>query len=77
MILYMRSVYPPDVFVRRRKWDVPVFQCNEASIQEYLTEVTKGIAEELDNVILESFHKTSLALTDSLGQPQEMCYSDP
>lgn len=56
MILYMRSVYPPDFFVRRRKWNVPVFQCSEVSIQEYLTEVTKGIAEELDNVILELLH---------------------
>lgn len=64
MILYMRSVYPPDLFVRRRKWDVPVFQCNEASIQEYLTEATKGIAEELDNASLHLSHAGSQVMTD-------------
>ncbi|CAE6387168.1 unnamed protein product [Rhizoctonia solani] len=35
-ILFIRGVYPPDLFVRRRKWDAPVYQSRHPTLNEYI-----------------------------------------
>ncbi|KAI0964061.1 hypothetical protein AcW1_000970 [Taiwanofungus camphoratus] len=46
-ILYVRQVYPPDLFVRRKKYDTPVFQSRHPALNEYISGAVKAIAEEL------------------------------
>ncbi|KIY51274.1 DNA-binding protein [Fistulina hepatica ATCC 64428] len=56
-ILYVRHVYPPDLFVRRKKYDTPVFQSRHPALNEYISGAMKAIGEELalgnvDKVVL-------------------------
>lgn len=46
-ILYVRQVYPADLFVRRKKYDTPVFQSRHPALNEYISGAVKAIAEEL------------------------------
>lgn len=46
-ILCLRQVYPSQVFVRRRKYDAPVFQSRSPSLNEYLASCVKSIGQEL------------------------------
>lgn len=46
-ILYVRQIYPPDLFVRRRKYDMPVFQSRHPALNEYISGAIKAIADEL------------------------------
>ena len=52
----MRQIYPPDLFVRRKKYDTPVFQSRHPALNEYISGAVKAIGEELVLVshILES-----------------------
>ncbi|KAG9126403.1 hypothetical protein FRC07_003552 [Ceratobasidium sp. 392] len=36
-ILFIRGVYPPDLFVRRKKWEVPVYQSRHPALNEYIS----------------------------------------
>ncbi|KAG8219493.1 DNA-binding protein [Butyriboletus roseoflavus] len=46
-ILYVRQIYPPDLFVRRKKYDMPVFQSRHPALNEYISGAVKAIAAEL------------------------------
>jgi len=46
-ILYVRQVYPTDLFVRRKKYDTPVFQSRHPALNEYISGAVKAIGEEL------------------------------
>jgi hypothetical protein len=51
-ILYVRQVYPADIFVRRKKYDTPVFQSRHPSLNDYISGAVKAIGEELVRVSL-------------------------
>ncbi|KAB5588906.1 Mitotic spindle assembly checkpoint protein MAD2B [Ceratobasidium theobromae] len=56
-ILYVRGVYPPDLFVRRRKWDAPVYQSRHPALNEYIAGAIGAVRDELllgtvDKVVL-------------------------
>jgi len=46
-ILYVRQVYPAEIFVRRKKYDTPVFQSRHPELNEYISGAVKAIADEL------------------------------
>ncbi|KAF9460097.1 DNA-binding protein [Collybia nuda] len=46
-ILYVRQVYPQDLFVRRKKYDTPVFQSRHPALNDYISGAVKAIADEL------------------------------
>ena len=46
-ILYVRQVYPPDAFVRRKKYDTPVFQSRHPGLNQYISGAVKAIANEM------------------------------
>jgi mitotic spindle assembly checkpoint protein MAD2B len=46
-ILYVRQIYPADLFVRRKKYDTPVFQSRHPALNEYISGAVKAIGEEL------------------------------
>lgn len=49
-ILYVRQIYPPDLFVRRKKYDMPVFRSRHPALNEYISGAVKAIADELASV---------------------------
>ena len=49
-ILYVRQVYPAEIFVRRRKYDTPVFQSRHPALNEYIAGAVKAISDELSLV---------------------------
>ena len=55
-ILYVRQVYPADIFVRRKKYDTPVFQSRHPSLNEYISGAAKAIGEELVRVSIIYIH---------------------
>ncbi|QRV97321.1 mitotic spindle assembly checkpoint protein MAD2B [Ceratobasidium sp. AG-Ba] len=46
-ILFIRGVYPPDLFVRRRKWDAPVYQSRHPALNEYIAGAVSAVKDEL------------------------------
>ena len=46
-ILYVRHVYPAELFIRRKKYDTPVFQSRHPSLNEYIAGAVKAVADEL------------------------------
>ncbi|KZP25435.1 DNA-binding protein [Athelia psychrophila] len=46
-ILYVRQIYPADLFVRRKKYDTPVFQSRHPALNDYISGAVKAIGEEL------------------------------
>ncbi|KAI0082099.1 DNA-binding protein [Panus rudis PR-1116 ss-1] len=46
-ILYVRQVYPADVFVRRKKYNTPVFQSRHPALNQYISGATKAVSGEL------------------------------
>ncbi|TFK77318.1 DNA-binding protein [Pluteus cervinus] len=46
-ILYVRQVYPADLFIRRKKYDTPVFQSRHPGLNEYISGAVKAVGEEL------------------------------
>lgn len=53
-ILYVRHVYPPDLFVRRRKYDTPVYQSRHPALNAYIAGAVKAVAAEL--ALVSAFH---------------------
>lgn len=43
----MRQVYPAELFVRRKKYDTPVFQSRHPALNEYISGAVKAVGEEL------------------------------
>ncbi|KAJ7492425.1 DNA-binding protein [Mycena latifolia] len=46
-ILYVRQIYPADLFIRRKKYDTPVFQSRHPALNEYISGAVKAIGEQL------------------------------
>ncbi|CAE6535424.1 unnamed protein product [Rhizoctonia solani] len=46
-ILFIRGVYPPDLFIRRRKWDAPVYQSRHPALNEYIAGAIGAVRDEL------------------------------
>jgi hypothetical protein len=46
-ILYVREVYPADVFVRRKKFGTPVFQARHPGLNAYVAGAIRAVREEL------------------------------
>jgi len=46
-ILYVRQVYPADLFVRRKKYETPVYQSRHPALNEYIAGAVKAISDEL------------------------------
>jgi len=46
-ILYVRQIYPAELFVRRKKYDTPVFQSRHPALNEYISGAVKAVGEEL------------------------------
>ncbi|KAI0719948.1 DNA-binding protein [Cerioporus squamosus] len=46
-ILYVRQIYPAELFVRRRKYDTPVFQSRHPALNEYIAGAVRAITDEL------------------------------
>ena len=46
-ILYVRRVYPPDLFIRRKRYDTPVFQSRHPALNTYISGAVKAIGAEL------------------------------
>jgi len=60
-ILYVRQVYPPDLFVRRQKYNTPVFQSRHPALNEYISGAVKAISEELVLVQPTTFVREQIA----------------
>ncbi|KAK7064063.1 DNA-binding protein [Favolaschia claudopus] len=66
-ILYVRQIYPADLFVRRKKYDTPVFQSRHPTLNDYISKAVKAIGEQLltsnvENVVLVIKDKEEVAL---------------
>ncbi|KAJ3530093.1 hypothetical protein NMY22_g8720 [Coprinellus aureogranulatus] len=46
-ILYVRQIYPPDLFIRRKKYDTPVFQSRHPALNEYIAGAVKAVEDEM------------------------------
>ncbi|CAK5280603.1 unnamed protein product [Mycena citricolor] len=46
-ILYVRQIYPADLFVRRKKYDTPVYQSRHPALNEYISGAVKSIRDQL------------------------------
>jgi len=60
-ILYVRQVYPADLFVRRKKYETPVYQSRHPGLNEYIAGAVKAIGDEL-----------ALVSTSTLCAPQKI-----
>jgi len=66
-ILYVRQIYPADLFIRRKKYDTPVYQSRHPALNEYISGAVKAIGEELvlgnvDKVVVVIKDKEQVAL---------------
>lgn len=55
-ILYVRRVYPAELFVRRKKYDTPVFQSRHPELNGYIAGVVKAVADEISVVSACRYH---------------------
>ena len=55
-ILYVRQVYPADLFVRRKKYETPVYQSRHPGLNEYIAGAMKAINDELVLVSAYTYH---------------------
>ncbi|PBK76754.1 DNA-binding protein [Armillaria solidipes] len=46
-ILYVRQIYPADLFIRRKRYDTPVFQSRHPALNEYISGAVKAVSDEL------------------------------
>ncbi|KZS96077.1 DNA-binding protein [Sistotremastrum niveocremeum HHB9708] len=46
-ILYVRHLYPADLFVRRKRYEVPVFQARHPDLISYISGAMKAVAAEM------------------------------
>ncbi|EGO05327.1 hypothetical protein SERLA73DRAFT_118887 [Serpula lacrymans var. lacrymans S7.3] len=67
-ILYVRQIYPADLFVRRKKYDTPVFQSRHPALNEYISGAVKAVGEEL---IFGNVDKVVVVIKDQEQVPLE------
>ncbi|KAJ8474617.1 hypothetical protein ONZ45_g15885 [Pleurotus djamor] len=75
--LYARQVYPPDLFIRRKKYDTPVFQSRHPALNEYISGAVKAIHEELllgavDKIVVIIKNRDQIALERFIFSIQQM-----
>jgi hypothetical protein len=46
-ILYVRGVYPADLFVRRKKYDTPVWQSRHPDLNKYIVGAIRAVRGEM------------------------------
>ncbi|KAG6832566.1 hypothetical protein H0H92_000195 [Tricholoma furcatifolium] len=61
-------VYPAELFVRRKKYDTPVFQSRHPALNDYISGAVKAIAEEL---VLGNVDKIVIVIKDKDQAPLE------
>jgi hypothetical protein len=67
-ILYVRQVYPADLFVRRKKYETPVYQSRHPGLNEYIAGAVKAISDELALVSMSApFASNAVKLGFHLG----------
>lgn len=76
-ILYVRQVYPAELFVRRKKYDTPVFQSRHPALNEYISGAIKAAKEEIalgsvDKVVVVIKDKDQVALERFIFSIQNM-----
>ncbi|OCH86053.1 DNA-binding protein [Obba rivulosa] len=76
-ILYVRQVYPADLFVRRKKYDTPVWQSRHPALNEYISGAVKAVADELalgnvDKVVVVIKNKEDVPLERFIFAMQNM-----
>ncbi|KAJ7103329.1 DNA-binding protein [Mycena belliarum] len=76
-ILYVRQIYPADLFVRRKKYDTPVFQSRHPALNEYISSAVKAIGEQLmtgnvDKIVVVIKDKEQVALERFLFSVENM-----
>lgn len=69
-ILYVRHVYPADLFVRRRKYDTPVYQSRHPALNEYIAGAVKAVTDEL--ALVSAFHSSC----SQIDRPVEKVITD-
>ena len=62
----MRHIYPAELFIRRKKYDTPVYQSRHPVLNEYISGAVKAIADELAAV--STVRKYPPVVTDSCAQ---------
>ena len=63
-ILYVRQIYPADLFIRRKKYDTPVFQSRHPALNDYISGAVKAIREQLLTVRQQLFRHIRPKLLD-------------
>ncbi|KAJ7161375.1 DNA-binding protein [Mycena crocata] len=76
-ILYVRQIYPADLFIRRKKYDTPVFQSRHPALNDYISGAVKAIGEQLltgnvEKVVLVIKDKEEVALERFLFSIENM-----
>ncbi|KAJ2914277.1 hypothetical protein MD484_g6140, partial [Candolleomyces efflorescens] len=76
-ILYVRQVYPAELFIRRKKYDTPVFQSRHPALNEYISGAIKALGEEMhqgtvEKVVVVIKNKEHVALERFLFVIQNM-----
>ncbi|KAI0785016.1 spindle checkpoint protein [Abortiporus biennis] len=76
-ILYVRQVYPAEIFIRRKKYNTPVFQSRHPTLNEYISGAVKAVSDELalgnlDKVIVVIKNKEEVALERFIFAVQNM-----
>lgn len=69
-ILYVRQVYPAEIFVRRQKLGIPLFQCSKPELYSYISGLIESVAEEVLNV--RSSRLLSCVLTLNQGEVERL-----
>ena len=78
----MRQVYPPDLFIRRKKYDTPVFQSRHPALNEYISGAVKALEDELLLGVVDKFvvvikNKEQVALERFIFSVQQMIQVEP
>ncbi|PPQ63792.1 hypothetical protein CVT24_004334 [Panaeolus cyanescens] len=59
-ILYVRQVYPADIFVRRKKYNTAVYQSRHPALNEYITGAVKAGKVEKVVVVIKDKEQTAM-----------------
>lgn len=81
-ILHVRQVYPPDLFIRRKKYDTPVFQSRHPTLNEYISGAIKAVSDEMaqgtvEKVVMVIRNKEHVALERFIFSVENMVEVEP
>jgi mitotic spindle assembly checkpoint protein MAD2B len=80
-ILYVRQIYPPELFVRRKKYEAPVYQSRHPGLNEYISGAIRAVGHELvqgqvDKIVVLIKDKNEVALERFIFAVQNMIEVD-